>query len=64
MGCFGAAARHLQAEVAAEDLIYEIGLDRVTVIEVAAAEVVVEVVASSEEDSTYVEGSLWGAFAY
>ena len=58
MGCFGAAAQHLQAEVAAEDLIYEIGLDRVTVIEVAAAEVVVEVVASSEEDSTYVEGSL------
>ena len=57
MGCFGAAARHLQAEVAAEDLIYEIGLDRVTVIEVAAAEVVV-MVASSEKDSTYVEGSL------
>ena len=63
MGCFGAAARHLQAEVAAEDLIYEIGLDRVTVIEVAAAEVVV-MVASSEKDSTYVEGSLQGAFAY
>ena len=63
MGCFGAAAWHLQAEVAAEDLIYEIGLDRVTVIEVVV-EVVVEVVASSEKDSTYVEGSLWGAFAY
>lgn len=58
MGCFGAAAWHLQAEVAAEDLIYEIGLDRVTVIEVVVEEVVVEVVASSENDSTYVEGSL------
>ena len=34
----------MQAEVTAEDLIYEIGLDRVTVIEVAA-EVVVVVIA-------------------
>lgn len=52
---WGQQQQHLQAEVAAEDLIYEIGLDRVTVIEVAE---VVVVVASSEKDSTYVEGSL------